>query len=117
MNNIILDIPLPRNKILSLMLQKLIQKFKNVIPFSKSKYVGISPRTAHTSILQLMQDLAEAVLRSDNPQNFLSTRLFIFWASDDLHLLHRDNFILQYSKKFLKNYIATAILERKYSSL
>lgn len=80
-------------------------------------YEKISSENAFISIDQLLKDLAEAIKRCDSFQNFLSTSLFIFWATDELHrLLGGQHQVIQtHGGKLLRHYLATAIVERKRS--
>ena len=72
----------------------------------------ISTIDAYRSLRQCIADLGEAVMRCDSRQAFLSTSLFIFWASDELRRLHhKQNTELQnIGKKLLDNYSATVVL-------
>lgn len=79
----------------------------------------ISPIDAYRSVRQLIDDLGEAILRCSSRQTFLSTSLFLFWASDELSRLltgHDEKpapSLLDLSRKLFANYIATYILITK----
>jgi hypothetical protein len=78
-------------------------------------YEKVSPGYAHQSARQLLVDLSEAIMRADTCQNFLSTSLFVFWAADELLLLHgsQEGKLEELGGRLLRHYIASAIVERK----
>ena len=81
-------------------------------------YEKISPKNAYQSVNQLIDDLTETISRCDSLQNFLSTSLFVFWATDELYRLlgANDPEIKELGGVLLRNYIATAIVEKKRQS-
>lgn len=75
----------------------------------------ISHEDAFRSIRQVILDLGEAITRCESRQTFLSTSLFLFWASDTLdRLLETPNREVRgLGSKLLSNYIATGVLIEK----
>ncbi len=67
---------------------------------------------AYRSLAQFMVDIGESVVRCENGQHFLSTCLFVFWATDTLDIVQgqSEGKVRQAGAKLLANYIATAIL-------
>ena len=79
----------------------------------------ISRIDAYRSVRQLIDDLGEAITRCASRQAFLSTSLFLFWASDELSRLlagpndKPDQHLTDISGKLLSNYITTYVLIEK----
>lgn len=78
----------------------------------------ISPENAYRSVRQLIEDLAEAMLRCYSLQNFLSTGLFLFWTCDELNGFQNEQIdeLRNLGGKLLRNYISTAILDHLWNS-
>jgi hypothetical protein len=79
----------------------------------------ISRIDAYRSLRQLIDDIGEAITRCTSRQTFLSTSLFLFWASDELARLYAgaDTLpakpLMAIMKPLLANYISTSILIEK----
>ncbi|MFB9243318.1 hypothetical protein IV454_13500 [Massilia antarctica] len=72
----------------------------------------ISAYDAYRSLAQFLVDIGESIVRCENSQHFLSTCLFVFWATDTLDIVQgKTNPVVHAAgAKLLANYIATAIL-------
>ena len=68
----------------------------------------ISEVDATRSVRQLLLDLGEAIVRCENKAAFLSTSLFIFWATDMISENAKE--IEALGARLLQHYLATAIL-------
>jgi hypothetical protein len=79
----------------------------------------ISQRDAFRSMRQLIDDLGEAIVRCTSRQTFLSTSLFLCWASDELGRLvygpdkKPDAALMAITSKLLDNYVSTYVVIEK----
>ncbi|MFF7635945.1 hypothetical protein ACFZB9_22780 [Kitasatospora sp. NPDC008050] len=72
---------------------------------------GMSLDVAGRSVTQLLEDLAEAVLRCEDLPAYLSTCLFVFWAVDAAYSLdgRRNAAVLEISGRLLRHYVLLAL--------
>lgn len=75
----------------------------------------ISSSDAYRSVRQLILDLRESIVRCEDKTAYLSTSLFMFWATDTLMRFEIafDTKTKELGARLLRNYIATAILVAK----
>ncbi|GJO01574.1 hypothetical protein NJB18091_34940 [Mycobacterium marinum] len=73
--------------------------------------LGMSPAAAARSVRQLLEDIAEAVLRCEDMPAYLSTSLFAFWIVDSAYSLDgRRNLVVQdCTRRLLRHYVMLAL--------
>jgi hypothetical protein len=87
---------------------------------SLQKEEKISHDSAYNSLIQLLVDLGESVIRCENRQAFLSTSLFIFLAADTLLKFQEpncDSTVQRIAQKLLNHYVSMAVLINKQIGL
>lgn len=101
------------NKLVILLDEKVEKGFSLIhLPIEEK----ISSFNAYRSLRQLLLDLGEAIVRCENLPTFVTTSLFIFWATDTFIRFFPEDIELEVKElgeKLLANYIATTILLEK----
>ena len=85
--------------------------------FQPSEGETISATDATLSVKQLLRDLGEAIVRCENPTAFLSSSLFIFWATDMLASSSENPEIKELGSQLLQSYLATALLVAEHQKI
>jgi hypothetical protein len=97
---------------ISLQLVEIISRSQigNHVLLDKNEQIDF--QKARQSIIQLLNDLAEAIIRCENRQIFLATSLFVFWSCDLACEIQnqKTSIFRSIGSKLLSHYIVCAIL-------